>query len=155
MSIAAGQQRLIGESPAFLEVLEHSSAIAQLEKPVLVVGERGTGKELIASRIHYLSKRWDQSYLQTNCAALNDELIDSDLFGHEAGAFTGATKRHIGRFERANGGTLFLDELATLSGRIQDRPLWLSVAGGGVPWLHVRIDDRPKYYRYDSYRTAV
>lgn len=123
MTTTAGQQRLIGESPAFLEILEHSSSVAVLDKPVLIVGERGTGKELIAARIHYLSKRWDQTYLQTNCAALSEELIDSDLFGHEAGAFTGASKRHIGRFERAHQGTLFLDELATLSGRIQEKLL--------------------------------
>lgn len=123
MTANLGQQRLIGESPAFLEILEHSSSLAVLDKPVLIVGERGTGKELIAARIHYLSKRWDQSYLQTNCAALSEELIDSDLFGHEAGAFTGASKRHIGRFERAHQGTLFLDELATLSGRIQEKLL--------------------------------
>ena len=117
------QQRLIGESSAFLEVLEHSSMIAPLDKPVLIIGERGTGKELIAARIHYLSQRWDQTYLQTNCAALSEELIDSDLFGHEVGAFTGANKKHIGRFERAHQGTLFLDELATLSGRIQEKLL--------------------------------
>jgi len=115
--------RFIGESPAFLDALEQVSQVASLNRPILVVGERGTGKEQIASRIHFLSERWDQSYLQINCATLSDELIDSELFGHESGAFTGASKLHLGRFERANGGSLFLDELATISGRTQEKLL--------------------------------
>ena len=90
---------------------------------MLVVGERGTGKELIAARLHFLSPRWDKTYLAVNCAALNDELLDSELFGHEAGAFTGASKRRAGRFERADGGTLFLDEIATASARVQEKLL--------------------------------
>lgn len=90
---------------------------------MLVVGERGTGKELIAARLHFLSPRWDKTYLAVNCAALSDELLDSELFGHEAGAFTGASKRRQGRFERADGGTLFLDEIATASSRVQEKLL--------------------------------
>lgn len=117
--------QLIGESPAFLQVLEEVSAIAILNKPVLVVGERGTGKELIAARIHHLSSRWDAAYLQMNCAAITDTLLESELFGHEAGSFTGAARRHLGRFERADGGTLFLDELATTSVRVQEKVLRL------------------------------
>lgn len=119
------QQRdnLIGQSDAFLEVLERVSQIAQLNKPVLIIGERGTGKELIAARLHYLSKRWDQQYVTLNCASLNENLLESELFGHEAGAFTGASKRHEGRFERASNGTLFLDELANTSGMIQEKLL--------------------------------
>ena len=115
--------RLIGESPAFLAVLEAVSQIAPLDKPVLVVGERGTGKELIASRLHYLSSRWDGEFLKLNCAAISDTLIESELFGHEAGAFTGASRSHQGRFERADGGTLFLDELANTSGLVQEKLL--------------------------------
>ncbi|MDE0192464.1 MAG: phage shock protein operon transcriptional activator [Gammaproteobacteria bacterium] len=115
--------RLIGESPAFLAVLEAVSQIAPLDKPVLVVGERGTGKELIASRLHYLSSRWDGEFLKLNCAAISDTLIESELFGHEAGAFTGAARSHQGRFERADGGTLFLDELANTSGLVQEKLL--------------------------------
>ncbi len=115
--------RLIGESPAFLQALDWVSKIAPLDKPVLVVGERGTGKELIAARIHYLSQRWDQEFIKLNCAAINDTLLETELFGHEAGAFTGAQKRHSGRFERAHGGTLFLDELATTSSMVQEKLL--------------------------------
>lgn len=115
--------KLIGESNCFLEVLERVSQITELNRPVLVVGERGTGKELIAERLHYLSERWSKSLLKMNCAALNEELLESELFGHESGAFTGASKLHIGRFERADGGTLFLDELATMSLRTQEKLL--------------------------------
>ena len=115
--------RLIGESPAFLSALEAVSQVAPLDKPVLVVGERGTGKELIASRLHYLSSRWDSEFLKLNCAAISDTLIESELFGHEAGAFTGAARTHQRRFERADGGTLFLDELANTSGLVQEKLL--------------------------------
>ncbi len=115
--------RLIGEAPAFLQVLEAVSRIAPLSKPVLIVGERGTGKELIAARLHYLSNRWDAEFVKLNCAAISDSLLESELFGHEAGAFTGASRTHKGRFERADGGTLFLDELATTSVLVQEKIL--------------------------------
>lgn len=115
--------KLIGESDCFLEVLEHASQITPLNRPVLIVGERGTGKELIAERLHYLSERWRKALIKMNCAALNQELLESELFGHEAGAFTGANKLHKGRFERADGGTLFLDELGTMSMRTQEKLL--------------------------------
>ncbi len=111
---------LIGESPAFQAALAHVSRVAPLERPVLVIGERGTGKELIAARLHYLSRRWDRPFVKVNCAALPETLLDSELFGHEAGAFTGATRRHTGRVEQADGGTLFLDELATSSAAVQE-----------------------------------
>jgi len=104
-------------------MLEHVSRAAPLAKPVLVVGERGTGKELIAARLHYLSERWDQPLVKVNCAALTESILESELFGHEAGAFTGAVKTHIGHFERADGGTLVLDELATVSLRMQEKIL--------------------------------
>ncbi len=116
-------QQLIGESPAFQEVLERASRVAQLNRPVLVIGERGTGKELIAARIHYLSPRWDKPYVKLNCAALTDSLLESELFGHEAGSFTGALKRRLGRFELANQGSIFLDELANTSDRVQEKIL--------------------------------
>ena len=118
-----GATRMLGASPAFLRVMDEVSELAPLDKPVLVVGERGTGKELIAERIHYLSSRWDSAFEKLNCAAISESLLESELFGHEAGAFTGATKRHSGRFERADGGTLFLDELATTSGLVQEKIL--------------------------------
>lgn len=117
------QDNLIGQSNSFLNVLDQVSQIAPLNKPVLIIGERGTGKELIAARLHYLSQRWDQNYLTLNCASLNENLLESELFGHEAGAFTGAAKRHEGRFERANFGTLFLDELANTPGLVQEKLL--------------------------------
>ncbi|MEX2488482.1 MAG: phage shock protein operon transcriptional activator [Pseudomonadales bacterium] len=116
-------ERLLGESPAFLEALELTSQTAPLSKPVLIVGERGTGKELIAERLHYLSRRWDQAFIKMNCAAINESLLESELFGHDAGAFTGATRQHHGRFERADKGTLFLDELAATSPLVQEKLL--------------------------------
>ena len=123
MSTPQQSQPIIGEAPVFLEMLEHVSRAAPLSKPVLVVGERGTGKELIASRLHFLSERWEQNVVKVNCAALTESILESELFGHEAGAFTGAAKTHIGHFERADGGTLILDELATISLRMQEKIL--------------------------------
>ena len=123
MSASRPVQPIIGEAPAFLEMLEHVSRASPLSKPVLVVGERGTGKELIASRLHFLSDRWESSMVKVNCAALTESILESELFGHEAGAFTGAQKTHIGHFERADGGTMVLDELATISLRMQEKIL--------------------------------
>ncbi len=116
-------QPIIGEAPVFLEMLEHVSRAAPLSKPVLVVGERGTGKELVASRLHFLSGRWKGRFVKVNCAALTESILESELFGHEAGAFTGASRTHVGHFERADGGTLILDELATISLRMQEKIL--------------------------------
>jgi psp operon transcriptional activator len=116
-------QQLIGESPAFLGVLEHVSRVSPLNRPVLVIGERGTGKELIAARIHFLSGRWDYPFIKMNCAALAESLLETELFGHEAGSFTGAAKRRLGRFELANQGSLFLDELSSTSSGVQEKIL--------------------------------
>lgn len=115
--------QFIGQSTAFLDAVERASRAAPLNRPVLVVGERGTGKELIAERLHRLSARWDGPLITINCAALPETLIEAELFGHEAGAFTGATRAREGRFEEADGGTLFLDELGTLSIGAQERLL--------------------------------
>ena len=123
MRILTPQHTLIGQSSSFLEVLDRVSRAAPLDKPILIIGERGTGKEMIASRLHFLSGRWEQTLLKTNCAALPESLLESDLFGHEAGAFTGATRKHPGRFERADGGSLFLDEIASMSMRVQEKLL--------------------------------
>ncbi|OOE77086.1 phage shock protein operon transcriptional activator [Salinivibrio sp. ML198] len=117
------QDNLLGESDRFLAVLDHVSQLAPLNRPVLIMGERGTGKELIAQRLHYLSARWSQPLVSLNCAALSEGLIDSELFGHEAGAFTSAKGRHAGRFERAESGTLFLDEIATAPLGVQEKLL--------------------------------
>ncbi|PJC88056.1 phage shock protein operon transcriptional activator [Vibrio sp. HA2012] len=117
------QQTLIGESGNFLAVLDKVSKLAPIERPVLIIGERGTGKELIAQRLHYLSRRWDQPLITLNCSTLSEGLIDSELFGHEAGSFTGSKGKHQGRFERAENGSLFLDELATAPLSVQEKLL--------------------------------
>lgn len=114
---------MIGESLIFLSLLDQVSRVAPIDKPVLIIGERGTGKELIASRLHFLSRRWEEPLVKLNCATLTESLLESELFGHEAGAFTGANRQHIGRFEQADGGTLFLDELANVSLRVQEKIL--------------------------------
>jgi psp operon transcriptional activator len=90
MTMTEHHENILGQANNFLEVLEHVSRLARLNKPALVIGERGTGKELIARRLHYLSPRWQGPFISLNCAALNENLLDSELFGHEAGAFTGA-----------------------------------------------------------------
>jgi len=113
----------IGRAPAFLAMLDQISRLAPLKRPVLVIGERGTGKELVAARLALLSDRWDAPLVKLNCAALPEALLDSELFGHEAGAFTGAQKRRLSRFERADGGTLFLDEIGTASLAVQEKLL--------------------------------
>jgi psp operon transcriptional activator len=115
--------QFIGQSLAFLDAVERASRAAPLNRPVLVIGERGTGKELIAERLHHLSSRWAGPLIIMNCAALPENLIEAELFGHEAGSFTGAAKTRHGRFAEADGGTLFLDELGTLSMPAQDRLL--------------------------------
>jgi len=117
------ESQFIGQSGAFLDAVERASRAAAMNRPVLVIGERGTGKELIAERLHRLSSRWDEPLVTMNCAALPETLIEAELFGHEAGAFTGATKARAGRFEEADRGTLFLDELGTLSMGAQERLL--------------------------------
>jgi psp operon transcriptional activator len=117
------ENAFIGQSMAFLDSVERASRAAALNRPVLVIGERGTGKELVAERLHRLSPRWDGPLVIMNCAALPETLIEAELFGHEAGAFTGATRARAGRFEEADGGTLFLDELGTLSAAAQERLL--------------------------------
>ncbi len=94
-----------------------------LNRPVLIVGERGTGKEVIADRLHYLSPRWDKPLVRVNCAAISETLLESELFGHEAGAFTDAARRRLGRFEHADGGSLFLDELASTPLSVQEKLL--------------------------------
>ena len=111
----------IGASPPFLALVEQARELARIPRPILVRGERGTGKELLARFIHAASPRHERSYLIVNCGTFQDELLVSHLFGHEKGAFTGATERHVGVFEQADGGTLFLDEVANLSRNAQAR----------------------------------
>jgi psp operon transcriptional activator len=137
-------ESIIGNSAALATALEQVSRLAPINRPVLVLGERGTGKELVAERLHYLSGRWEAPLLKVNCAAMADSLLESELFGHEPGAFTGATRTQRGRFERADGGTLFLDELATMSVRLQEKLLRLVEYGeferlGGQQTLRVDV----------------
>ncbi len=136
---------LLGQSRPFLELMEQVSQVAPLDRPVLVIGERGTGKELIAARLHYLSPRWDRPLVKLNAAAIPETLLESELFGHEAGAFTGAIRRRAGRFELAHGGSLFLDEIANTSLAVQERLLRVveygsfDRVGGSAP---VQVDVR-------------
>ena len=114
---------VIGQSEPFLDFMEKLSRVAKVDRPVLLIGERGTGKELAVSKLHYLSPRWQGPLVALNCAALAPTLIESELFGHEEGAFTGATRRRMGRFESASGGTLFLDEIGSIPVEVQEKIL--------------------------------
>ena len=118
-----GYRNIIGESPAMKKVFDMIQTISQSRTTVLITGKSGTGKELAARAIHYLSPRKNKSFIKINCAALPSELMESELFGHEKGAFTGASRRYCGRFERANGGTLFLDEISEMSQVLQAKLL--------------------------------
>lgn len=113
----------IGQSEAFLSFTERLSRAAAVDRPVLLLGERGTGKELAAAKLHYLSRRWEGPLVTLNCAALSPDLVEAELFGHEAGAFTGAFKDRRGRFEAADGGTLLLDEVGLVPLSAQEKLL--------------------------------
>ena len=113
----------LGRSEAFLNFMELLSQTSKVDRPVLIIGERGTGKELAAQRLHYLSPRWQAPLVTLNCAALPATLIESELFGYEPGAFTGAGKLRQGRFEAAHPGTLFLDELGNMPLNVQEKLL--------------------------------
>jgi psp operon transcriptional activator len=136
--------QVLGESQAFRDMLAHVSALAPLNRPVLIMGERGTGKELVANRLKFLSARWNRPYVTLNCGALSEALLDSELFGHEAGAFTGATRRRASRFELADTGTLFLDEIGNAPDSVQEKLLRVIEYGsfarvGGNETLHVDV----------------
>jgi psp operon transcriptional activator len=118
-----GATEALGQSEVFLEFQERLSRVAPVNRPVLLLGERGTGKELAANRLHYLSKRWQGPFLTLNCSALSSTLIESELFGYEKGAFTGAAQRRLGRFEAADSGTLFLDEIGNIPMEVQEKIL--------------------------------
>lgn len=106
--------RMLGVAPAMQKLYHHVARVAPTEATVLLLGESGTGKELAAQTIHALSPRQNQSFLPVNCGAISPQLIESEIFGHEKGSFTGAERQHKGYFERANGGTLFLDEITEM-----------------------------------------
>src|SRR5918912_4562696 len=136
---------MIGDSPAMAKVRELIARVAPTDSRVLITGESGTGKELVAAAIHGASVRRDRPFVRTNCAAIPRDLVESEMFGHEKGSFTGATERRIGRFELAHTGTLFLDEVADLGAEAQAKLLRAIEAreiervGGGKP---VRVDVR-------------
>ena len=120
---SSGPQEALGQSEAFLAFQERLSQVARVNRPVLLIGERGTGKELAAARLHYLSEQWQGPFVTLHCAALSPGLIEAELFGHEAGAFTGATRQRLGRFESAHNGTLFLDEIGNIPLETQEKIL--------------------------------
>jgi DNA-binding NtrC family response regulator len=122
-SAEKGKNRIIGRSPEIALLREQIQRVASVPRPVLIVGERGTGKELVAREIHEAGGYGSGPFIAVNCAAFPDTLLESELFGHEKGAFTGADSRHRGRFEQANGGTLFLDEIGFMSLPFQQKIL--------------------------------
>ena len=122
-------KEIAGDSEALKQVLHKVEQVAATDSAVLVLGETGTGKELVAQAIHTRSQRAQRSFVRVNCAALPGTLIESDLFGHEKGAFTGATDRRLGRFEMADGGTIFLDEIGDLAPELQSKLLRVLQSG--------------------------
>ena len=127
--VIASEAALIGQTPAMLELFRHIGRMAQLPLSVLITGETGTGKELVARALHRESPRSRKPFIALNTAAIPNDLLESELFGHEAGAFTGAGQRHIGRFEQAQGGTLFLDEIGDMPLALQTRLLRVLAEG--------------------------
>jgi len=123
MAAALEREEALGQSEAFLDFQDRLSQVAPVDRPVLILGERGTGKELAARRLHFLSNRWEGPLVTLNCATLSPTLIESELFGHERGAYTGAESQRIGRFEAAHNGTLFLDEIGTIPMQAQEKIL--------------------------------
>jgi two-component system nitrogen regulation response regulator GlnG len=117
--------RIVGRCPAMQEVCKASGRVAPLDVPVLILGESGTGKELVARALYQHGRRADKPFLAINCAALPEHLLESELFGHERGAFTGADRRRVGKFEQCHGGTLFLDEIGDMAAAAQPKLLRL------------------------------
>ena len=144
--MAPGGERIVGRSPALLEIFKTMGKVALRNVPVLITGESGTGKELVANAIHASSPRADAPFVVVNAAAIPRELLESELFGHERGAFTGAVEARAGRFREASGGTLFLDEIGDMPIELQAKLLRVlqngevtSVGGRGVVHVDVRI----------------
>jgi PAS domain S-box-containing protein len=157
-------EEIVGQSPALLEALEKVNRVAKTDASVLIIGETGTGKELFARAIHSASRRQDKPLIKLNCAALPSSLVESELFGHEKGAFSGAINRRIGRFELAQGGTIFLDEIGEVPMEVQVKLLRVlqerefeRVGGSNPIKIDVRIiaasnRDLPKAIRQGKFR---
>ncbi|MCS5637868.1 MAG: sigma-54 dependent transcriptional regulator, partial [Myxococcota bacterium] len=132
-SARPGSERLVGQSPALLEIFKLVGKVAASNVPVLINGESGTGKELVAQAIHSASPRSDRGFVTVNAAAIPSELLESELFGHERGAFTGAISSRLGRFREASGGTLFLDEIGDMPIELQAKLLRVLQSGEVIP----------------------
>ena len=135
---------IIGDCPKIVELRQLIETVAPTNATVLILGESGTGKELIAGALHSLSHRRERNYIRINCAAIPETLLESELFGHEKGAFTGAQRQKVGRVEEADGGTLFLDEIGDMSRPLQAKLLRFLEDGtftrvGGIQELHVDV----------------
>ena len=138
--------QIVGDSPKMIDLRKFIETVAPTDSTVLILGESGTGKELVAGSIHHLSARSEKNYIRLNCAAIPENLLESELFGHEKGAFTGALRTKIGRVEEANGGTIFLDEIGDMSRPLQAKLLrfledgsFTRVGGNEEKRVHVRI----------------
>ncbi len=127
-------ENIVGESPQMRGSLRHDREGRPVQRTVLILGETGVGKELVAEALHRNSSRADQPFVKMNCAALHENLLESELFGHERGAFTGADRQRIGRFELANGGTLFLDEIGNMACLPRPRCCGCSRNGSSSGW---------------------
>src|SRR6266581_5866033 len=137
-------EQIVGECPAMRELRQLIQTVAPTDARVLILGESGTGKELVAGALHSVSQRANASYVRINCAAIPETLLESELFGHERGAFTGAVKQKLGRVQEADGGTIFLDEIADMSGPLQAKLLRFLEDGtftrvGGTQELRVNV----------------
>ncbi|MCB9662674.1 MAG: sigma-54-dependent Fis family transcriptional regulator [Alphaproteobacteria bacterium] len=141
-----GLERIVGVSPAMVRVYEQVAAVADSQATVLLQGQTGTGKELLAHALHYRSRRATAPFVRVNCTAIPESLLESELFGHEQGAFTGAVRQHRGKFEQADGGTLFLDEIGEIDAAMQASLLrvlevgeFQRVGGTGTLTVDVRV----------------
>src|SRR5438552_9034229 len=137
-------EQIVGECPSMCELRQLIQTVAPTDARVLILGESGTGKELVAGALHSLSQRAQANYVRINCAAIPETLLESELFGHEKGAFTGALKQKLGRVEEANGGSIFLDEIADMSRPLQAKLLRFLEDGtftrvGGTQELRVNV----------------
>src|SRR4051812_13686258 len=146
LTVEEHEDSIVGKSPAMQQVFKMVGRVSHSDAPVMITGESGTGKELVARAIHHYSQRNAKSFVAINCAAIPEQLLESELFGHEKGAFTGAAGQRVGRFEQCNGGTLFLDEIGDMPLQLQSKILrvlqdgeFTRVGGNAVLQSDVRI----------------